>query len=428
MAVGYDTANSTSGTAISSLTLSSFTIASNSNRVLYLFAGNDDAAGASHSNWVWNTSENPTEIYDAVFNTTGGLGAARLVSPTATTANAGVTFSTTVDTGMLAALSLYDSAGTNSTVLANTFTTANWWGGTASSASKLSVCWGYGNAPTTLVNTDGIPEYIAVGTASQSAGATGLTPTGAPTGIIVGDMEFCSIATENNETISCSGSGWNKIGSTVQQNATWQEELWYRFYDGSNVNPAFTWSSSVGCSARRWIFRDTAASSTLFGFHTTNSGATSTHSITGSNATGDDSTVMYLSHAEANTALGADADYTERFDAGSATGPYRLVVGNRDQATSGAGSANFSATGANASWVMRLLEIFNATNGDQSERTKIAAIGSWNGGSLATETGDTYNTFGFVSTGASGQTITFAVDEAAASSSRQNLMLMGCGR
>ena len=423
MPVLVDTCNSTTATNASSITLSSFTVANNANRVLYLCAGNTTGSGTglAHSGWTWNTSETPTEIHDAQFETYWQTAIARLANPTATTASASVNIASTNEDLFLGALSVYNAAGTESAIVTSLHSgTTAWWGGVASGSGKLAVCFGFGKTGASLTTANGIPDYIAVGTASQSNSASGLTPTGAPAGRLVGDLEFCSIATENNETISGSGAGWTKIGSTVQQDSTWQQELWYRIYTGTNVDPAFTWSTNAGCSARRWIYRNTATSGTLFGFHTTNSGSTSTHSITGSNATGNDSCVMYLSHAEANTALGADADYTERFDAGSATGPYRLVVGDRDQATSGAGSANFSATGASASWVMRLLELFNANNGNQTDQTKVTDFGSnETGGVIATEAGDTYNTFGFTATlgTASAQSLLFSIDEAATSSS-----------
>ena len=417
-----DNVASTSGTNVSSLTLSSFTIASNSDRMLILLSGMGDAAGAqTHANWSWNGSTSGfVESYDASQN--GGfhsIGMAYLLNPTATTANASVDYSggggAPCDEAFLAALSYYNVHQTtpHSTVR-NVAAPASGkaWVSCDGYTDGISIGFFWGNGSAAAV-TDSIPDYIAVGSAVQSAGATSLNPTSAPAGMQLGDWEYASVATENNETISVSGTGWVQIGSTVQQDSTWQVALFARLYDGSNVNPTFSWSSSVGCSARRWSIRDQKNTSAI-GSHTTNSGNTSTHSITGQNATANNSLFMYLSHAEANTALGADADYSERFDAGSATGPYRLVVGDRDQATSGAGSANFSATGANASWVMRLVECLAGNT--QTQETEIENIAGFDTGAIASETGQTYNQFGWTITGINGNggMIAFGLNPAAA--------------
>lgn len=419
MAVLKDSSVSTSGTSIGSISLS-VTVAANTDKALFAFAGNGSSGGgAAFSNWTFNTSETMTEIDDTVFGSFHAMGAAVLIAPTATTANISVTFGATQEEGFLASYSAYsvDQTTPNTTIRTNTGSTSPAWVANDGIADGMSIGFFWGNSTATAV-VDGIPEYIAVGTATSSAGATSITPTGQPAGRLLGDLEFCSVATENNETISCSSSGWVKLGSTVQQNATWQQELWVRLYDGTNVNPAFTWTSSVGCSARRWTIRDTLASTTLGGFHTSNSGSASPHTITGQNSSGDDSIAMYLSHAEANTALAADAGYVEKFDAGSATGPYRLAVGTRDQATSGAGADNFSATGAAASWVMRLVEVQNAANGDQTHQTKVDNIAGGDCGTLSHETSTDYNTFGWtLTTPGEWRAIAFAIRPSAGAAS-----------
>lgn len=416
MAVTKDNVSSTSGTTVASLSLASFVVANQADRCLFAMAGNSAAAGgAAHLLWTWNTTESMTEIHDAAVGSFNQTGAAYLIAPTATTASVSVTFAFTQDEAFLSAYSAYnvDQSTPNGTVRTNTGTTTPAWVSCDGVTDGISLAFVYGLG-TASADVDGIPEYISVGTASQSAGATTLTPA-APAGQLMGDLDFASIATENNETISVTAAGWVKLGSTVQQNATWQEELWVRLYTGTNTNPDFSWTSSVGCSARRWLIRDGLASTTLGGFHNTNSGTGTTHTATGANSTGNDSIAMYLSHAEANTALGADAGYVEKFDAGSATGPYRLVVGTRDQATSGAGADNFSATGANASWIMRIIEVQNAANGDQTQETEQDNIGASNSAHVSTEIGATYNTFGWTLTGTTEWgAVAFAINPAVA--------------
>lgn len=391
--VTYDSSVSAQGLAVSSLAVS-ITIAANSDRVLYMTGHAAAATAPTISSWTYG-ADTVTELSeDTLGNRTSGV--ARLIAPTADTRNCTVNFSASASEAMVTATSLYnvDQTTPNGTITYNTGTSGHPWAACPGDTDGMviGVCWGNSSSGPTLTDQNGIPEYISVGTASQSAGATSINPTGAPAGRLLGDIEYCSVATENNETISVSGTGWAQRGSTVPEDTTWQEALFWRRYDGSNVDPDFSWSSSVGCSARRWIERDAKTSGDPHGGSNTNSGTGTTHSITGINATANNSLVQYLSHSEANTALGADAGYAEKFDAGSATGPYRLTVGTRDQATSGAGADNFSATGANASWVMRLDEIYCSEAGAQTSRTKqenISGAFGLSAGALSTEAGNT---------------------------------------
>lgn len=414
--VAYDGGNSATALASATVSVSSFTVSNNSNRCLIGVVGANNSAGApgTVSSFTWNTSENLTQItsWDVTQTDTENWGY-YLLAPTATTANLSVTLSASVSRLMLGAVSLYNvnqstPFGTIQSAQGTTGTIAAV--GCAGHTDGMSLSFLFGKtegASLTVASHAGYPYYVAVGTASQSAGATSLTPTGAPAGRLLGDVEFCSIATENNNAISCSGTGWTKIGSTVQQDSTWQQETWCRIYDGSNVNPAFSWSGSVGCSARRWLMRDLNMTD-LEGFHATNSGSGSTHSTTGQNTTANLSRVMYVDHAEANTAIAQPSGWTENFDAGSATGPYRLAVGGKDVATSGTGSGNISVTGAAASWVQRQIELLAATA--QSHRFEAESIDSGTCcGALATEPGATYNTFRFDTNNTMSQWVIVAV-------------------
>lgn len=412
--VTFDNSDSVSGLAVAGLTISNFVIASNTNRVLYAIGDASSTSPPTFTDSAWG-ADALSELYDAVLQTNFRKAVYRLIAPTAATRDVTINASGSADEFLLQVIAVYnaDQATPNGTIVANSGVSGtSSWVACDGVTAGLAIGAAYGGG-TAITPVDGIPEYIAVGTAVQSSAATTLTP-GAPAGALRGDYDFASIATENNAAISVSGAGWAKVGTAVQPDSTWQEEIYLRVRTSANVDPVFSWSGSVGCSARRWLIRD-AKTTGAVGFHATNSGSGSTHSATGQNATGNDSCVVYLSHAEANTALGADADYVEKFDAGSATGPYRLVVGTRDQATSGAGAANFSATGASASWVMRLLECLQHEAGDQTAREEIENINSFNSGALATEAGQLYNTFGWTFTGPTGgwHAVAFVINPAA---------------
>ena len=396
MPVQRDTDNiASSGAGVSTLGVA-LTVANNSDRCLYgiLIGSSTVSRTITSATWGADSMVNvfSQEVSIGGFFVTISLW--RLLGAAAEARTLTINMSGVFTELSVGALSLYtvNQSDPDGTQQVTNGTTGSPWAACDGTAGGLSIGMGY-VVGAAITPTDGIPQYIAVGTAVQSAGATTLTP-GAPAGALLGDLDFASIATENNAAIGVSGAGWARVGSNVAQDATWQEELWMRIHTGSNVDPVFSWTGSVGCSARRWIVRDAAASSPI-GFHNTNSGTGATHTCTGANSTGNDSLAMCLSHAEANTALGADAGYAEQFDAGSNTGPYRLVVGARDQATSGAGADNFSATGANASWVMRIWEVLNAANGDQTQRREAQNVGAFASMSFDTEVSDTYNAFGW---------------------------------
>ena len=391
MAVAYDTSLDAIATSASSVGVT-FTIGANSNRCLYGLVGAGSTTSKTLTSLTWG-ADALSEISDS-FGNEYLAAAGRLLAPAAESRTLTATISASADSVYVCGLSLYnvDQTTPEGSVLTNTDSTGTDFGVACGGvADGLAVGLG-AHVGTSITPMAGYPWYAAVGTASTSAGATSTAPA-APSGGLRGDLDFASVATENNETISCSGTGWVKVGSTVQQDSTWQEDMWVRQHDGSNINPTFSWTSSVGCNSRRWLLRDANVSDFL-GFDASNSGSGATHSTTGQNTTADKSRVMYVDHAEANTALATPSGWTENFDAGSATGPYRLAVGGKNVSTSGSGSGNISVTGAAASWVQRQIEILAAVAQTQRQEAENSGAGPDNY-SVDTEPGATYNTFGW---------------------------------
>jgi hypothetical protein len=100
-----------------------------------------------------------------------------------------------------------------------------------------------------------------------------------------------------------------------------------------------------------------------------------------------------------NGAFGtAGSSFTERHDAGSATGPVRFASDDKEVATSGTASGNTSKTNTSpVSWVSQQFQLFQALNGDQTLRGS-HQIDNTTGEAhfVASEVADAYNTFGWV--------------------------------
>jgi hypothetical protein len=164
--------------------------------------------------------------------------------------------------------------------------------------------------------------------------------------------------------------------------------------------PAITWTGSADASARTHALRDTKADGAPCAYlGTVGTGTGATHTSTGGNTSFNDSRVVYVDHANANTALATPSGWTENTDSGSATGPVRTTFGGKDAATAGTGSGNISVTGAAAAWVQQQIECYHADNGDQTERAQVVHSGQNEVCAVATEPADTFNTLGWVCTG-----------------------------
>lgn len=418
MAVAFDvaaSAASTTGTLSAALT-----IANNRDRYLVaVFVEASNGYDPTISSVVWNTSENLTLLAGPLAEQDERMWIYGLKNPTATSSNVVVTWGGSAPSGSaLVAAAFYNVDQTNPTGTSRTnqSTTGNTsWVSTDYSGRPGGVVVGgafrerTAAASTATSDVNGIPEYIAAGTLSTATAQTSRTPA-APAGAIRGDLEIAHCSSENNATHSVSGSGWVKIGQT-NSGASYTVSHYYRIHTGTNVNPVISWTGSVDASARRYLFRDTRAKATVaapVAYHgTVGTGTTSPHTSTGANTTEDDVLAIYIDICNANTAMVAETSWTERVDSGSATGPVRSYLADREMATSGSATGNISETGGAAAYVQQQFEIYNADNGDQIALGEQENVdGGFVAFSASYEVADDYNTLGW--TYASGTTAGWA--------------------
>jgi hypothetical protein len=192
-----------------------------------------------------------------------------------------------------------------------------------------------------------------------------------------------------------------KIGQT-NSGASFTVSHYYRIHTGTNVDPVISWTGSADASARRYLFRDTRAKATVaapVAYHgTVGTGTTSPHTSTGANTTEDDVLAIYIDICNANTAMAPETSWTERVDSGSATGPIRSYLADREMATAGSATGNISEAGGAAAYVQQQFEIYNADNGDQVQVGEIESYADFISSNMCYEVADTYNTFGWTTT------------------------------
>lgn len=216
------------------------------------------------------------------------------------------------------------------------------------------------------------PVFQRIGTRSQSSGAATISPS-LPSIDNARGLFVCVVHSKNNATHSCATSGWTKLGQ-VNSGANFTASIFTAKEDAGA--PTITWTGSVACAAQIAYYADPANSvdSTL-GASGSNSGATSTHSTSAINTTRNNSLVIYVDAAAANTAMAQPSGWTEDNDAGSATDAGRFVFGSKAVATSGSSSGAISVTGANAAWVQWQIELMTGVAAGL-ETTKVGA-GAW---------------------------------------------------
>ena len=413
--VAYDDSVIATGAGVSTLGVS-ITVANNADRCLvgvgFMVAGT--APTLTSSTWG---ADAMTEHADANGGVTFIRGAvSRLINPAAATRTMTMNFSATADECTVTAFSLFDVDQTTP------LTTAQFAGNSSGAATiawiscacatngmAIGACL---NDTTAITAVNGIPEFISSGALSVATAQTSRTPA-APANRQMGDLEVATCSSENNATHSWSGTGWTKGG---QQNsgASFTVSWGWRIYDGSNVDPTISWTGSADASARRHAFRDAQASGTPVVTHgTVGTGTGATHTSTGANTTEADVLAIYLDTCNANTAMAAETSWTERTDSGSATGPIRTYLADREFATSGTATGNISETGGAAAWVQQQYQIFNSLAGDQTQREEVENFGpdvvSVN---IATEAGDAFNQFGWTMAGTNFLAMAFGVNEA----------------
>ena len=207
-----------------------------------------------------------------------------------------------------------------------------------------------------------MPSYLNAGTRANSSGATSLSPA-LPASRTTGNLLIAVAGSKNNFAHTCTTAGWTKF---AQQNSgtAWTVSLWvYRRtqggVDGSETAPAITvGTSSVACFAQVIQYSGTFDPTDFLGGEVNvNTGTGSTHSCNGIVTTADNSLVIYIDAAAANTALNTPAGWTENLDNGSNTGATRNANGSKAIETAGTSSGNISVSGANAAWVMWQIEL-----------------------------------------------------------------------
>ncbi len=255
----------------------------------------------------------------------------------------------------------------------------------------------YVGGPITMTGFNSNPKYIRNGTATTGTSVATLTASGAPSYRVLGDLEICVLAKENDATSSTSSSGWNKLAENVSS-TVWSQAVYWRIYNGTNVDPVFTWTGAVDCHAQRILYRNAQVSGTpVKTLGTFGNGTTSTHTSTSGNSTGANSTAAYLDSCNANTALTAPSGWTQNYDDGSATGPYRESGGTKELTTAGSASGSISTTGGAARWIQSQIEILCAATGPQTQLTNSTTANSPGLVTVtATESVDAnYNQFGW---------------------------------
>jgi hypothetical protein len=398
MAVAHDASASAKGAGVSSLS-TSLTVANNSNRCLVAFASAADSGSiGAFTSCTWNASQSMTQFFTeapGVMRLTGYY----LVNPAATTANVTVNYGSSYDECFVSGSSFYgvDQADPIGTARSTVASSGNAGGIGVDDTQSGGVVVGaaaydLGSSGTAAIaDTSGVPLFVASGSLSAAASQTSRTPA-LPSGLLIGDLVIAHCASENNATHSCSTTGWNKLGQT-NSGASWTVSHWWALNSSSLSAPTITWSGSVDASARTHAFRDVKASAPCAYLGPVSAGTGSTHTSDGAATTVDNVRVIYLDHANANTALATPAGWLEATDSGNATGPCRTTLGHMVVAFAGTGAESIAVTGASAAWVQCQIEIYPAAN-NQTNLTEQENIGSpvFDAASVSYEVADTFNT------------------------------------
>jgi hypothetical protein len=202
------------------------------------------------------------------------------------------------------------------------------------------------------------PAYASVGALAGASSVTSRTPS-IPSTRANGNVIIAIVGTKNNATHSVSGSGWVALGTQTNSGTDWTVSLWWRIVDGTEAAPTISWTGAASAISRTVMFtRENFDTANPFGtIGTPGTGTTSTHTSTGFNTTRDNSLVIYIDSAAANTAVATPSGWLERYDTGNASSASRITGGDKTIATSGTASGNISVTGANAAWVQWQIEI-----------------------------------------------------------------------
>lgn len=198
-----------------------------------------------------------------------------------------------------------------------------------------------------------MPAYVNAATTGSSAGLTTLNGK-VPASLVDGNILISHCSIKNNETITVTGTGWQKLFQ-VNSTAGFTDCLAWCVVSGTPPSCTFTWTSSVAC--RTITYQYSGVERYPFGASLSNTGSAATHSNTGITTTRDNSLVIYMDGCAANTAMATPAGWTENEDTGSSTALIRGTVGSKTVTTRGTASGSISVTGGAAAWVMWQIEL-----------------------------------------------------------------------
>lgn len=226
-----------------------------------------------------------------------------------------------------------------------------------------------------LINLSSTPMIVDFGAALVTAGVTSRTPLYAGAARVTDDIEIAYNQKENNAVDTTASSGWNKLFQH-DSSTTWSQSIYWRRYNGANIDPVITWTGSADAQARRFVYRYAHKTVTPVKDHGTfGQGTTTTHTSTGANTTAPASKVLYMDSCNANTALAEPAGWTEQADSGSGTGPNRFAMGDKEILASGGASGNISVIGGGTRWVQSQMEFLkDATREIQTQRDKFQQL------------------------------------------------------
>lgn len=210
------------------------------------------------------------------------------------------------------------------------------------------------------------PAYVNIGAGSTSAGATSRNP-GLPASRSNGNLLIAICASKNNATHTWSGTGWVKFDQ-VDSGASFTVSLAYRIVDGAEAAPTASWSGSVAAAAAIVQWSGTDGGNPFDGAHNSNTGSSTTHSVSEVTTTRADSRVIYIDWCAVATELATPSGWTENSDLSSVTPDIERTVGGKNVAASGSGAGNISVTGGNAAWVMWQIELRSPASGNRRRR------------------------------------------------------------
>lgn len=410
--VTKDTSGGSTFTGAPPTVSQAITIASNSNRALLVWVWVDGDTGVGtctiSGTPQWNGSN--MTLVDSVQSTDASatLYLYKMVAPATGSHNFTASCNAGVTVAQVKYVSLYNVDQTTPVGTANkqhdlTAVSSILYDGIAGVTNgivySVAAYWNGVGATGGLTGINGVPKFVSAGTISAGSAVTSRTPAAAAATRYVGDLEIAIVSAENSATTSTSSTGWNKLTQNNSSTA-WSQSIFWRIYNGTNVDPVISWTGAADADAVRYTYRSTQPSGTpVLNLGTPANGTTTTHTSTGGNTTQANSLACYFDSDNANTAIATPSGWTEDADAGSATGPCRQAAGHKEITTSGTGSGSISVTGGGTRWIQAQIEMLCALVGAQSAEGSTLADSGGDTMALASEPADVYNTFGWTATG-----------------------------